>query len=196
MLTLAEHLHQLTALLLVLGVIDRRSVIGLAEAGQRHGKAHGLLLDVHGGDDHLLALAHLVHHFIGQLDLNLATGGEADRVLQLDRLGVVNLELHAGRHHQGVGGRYPDEKLLLLFAFDLAHGSGDQNHAGIGLEALVIDEANIFVLGLLILHTELDPSVLGRAACASHRGRARSSGRSGGRSAGSRPGGRGRFRGC
>ena len=39
-------------------------------------------------------------------------------------------------HHQRIGGRHPDQQLLLLLAFDLAHGGGDQHHAGIGLEAL------------------------------------------------------------
>ena len=72
------------------------------------------------------------------------------------------LSLHAGGDHQRIGGRHPDEQLLLLLALDLAHGGGDQHHAGIGLEALVIDEADFLVLGLLALHAELDPSVLCR----------------------------------
>ena len=139
LLALAEHFHQLAAGFLVFGVVHRRAVIGLGEARERHGKAHCLLLDVHGSDDHLLALAHRVEHFLGQLHLHLAARREAERVLQLDRLAVVDLDLHAGRDHQRIGGRHPDEKLLLVLALGLTHGGGDQHHAGIGLKALVVD---------------------------------------------------------
>src|SRR5262245_20215302 len=59
-LTLTEHLHQFTPGLFVFDAVDGRTVISLGEAGQRHGKTHRLLLDVHGGHDHLLALAYAV----------------------------------------------------------------------------------------------------------------------------------------
>jgi hypothetical protein len=47
--------------------------------------------------------------------------------------------------------------MLLVLAFDRAHGGGDENHAGVGLKTLVIDKTDLFVAGLLILETELHP---------------------------------------
>ena len=46
----------------------------------------------------------------------------------------------------------PDDELLLFLTFNLAHHGGDQDHAGIGIEPFVIDEADFLVLGLLVLH--------------------------------------------
>src|SRR6202158_6344645 len=113
-LTLAEHLHQLTPRLFVFGAVHRRAVVSFAETSQRDGKAHRLLLDFHGGDDHLLALAHAVEQLLRQLKLHLAAGGEADRVWQLNRLLVIDLDLHACRNNERIGGRHPEQKLLLL----------------------------------------------------------------------------------
>src|SRR5262245_22548430 len=92
-LTLAEFLHHQTPCFLVFGVVDRRPVEGLAEAGERNREGHGLLLHVHGSDDHLLALAHLVEHFLGQLHLDLTACRKADGILQLDGFAVVDLDL-------------------------------------------------------------------------------------------------------
>jgi hypothetical protein len=81
----------------------------------------------------LLALAHGFHHFGREIGLRLAACGEADHVLQVDRLVLVDLRLNAGRDHERVGGGQPDDELLLLLAFNLAHHGGDQDHAGIGI---------------------------------------------------------------
>src|SRR5262249_57157907 len=99
---------------------------------------------------------------------------------------LVDLDLHAGRDPQRICSRHSDEKLLLVLALDLADGGGNQHHSGIGLEALMIGEANLLVLGLLAFHAKLDPSLVG---CCGVAGSA--SGTSSGSSSGSRSG-----RGC
>jgi hypothetical protein len=178
---LAEHLHKLLARLLVFHRVGRRTVEGLVESAQGNGKAHRLLLEVHGRNDHLLALAHGVHHFGREIRLRLTARGEADHVLQIDRLVLVDLRLDAGRDHERIGGGQPDDELLLFLTFNLAHHGGDQDHAGIGIEPFVIDEADFLVLGLLVLHAELDPGVLrgGLSLSAGRRLSGRSSSRRG-----------------
>ena len=152
-LALTDLLHHLSLGFLIFGIVNRRTIKGLAEPGERHLKTHGLLLHVHGSDDHLLALAHLVEDFLGQLHLDLTAHQKADDKLQLNRLGIIDLDLYAERDDQCVGGCRSDQQGLLVL--NAAHDDSDLHTPGIGVEPLVFDEANLLVATLLVLLAEL-----------------------------------------
>src|SRR5262245_11432765 len=156
-LALTDLLPHLSLGFLIFGIVNRRTIKGLAEPGERHLKTHGLLLHVHGSDDHLLALAHLVEDFLGQLHLDLTAHRKADGKLQLNRLGIIDLDLYAERDDQCVGGCRSDQQGLPVLAFNAAHDDNDLHAPGIGVEPLVFDEANLLVASLLVLLAELLP---------------------------------------
>src|SRR5262249_58197752 len=84
-----------------------------------------------------------------------------------------------------VGSRQPHQEVLLVLAFDAAHRGGNKDHPGIRLQALMIDEAHLLVIGLLVLEAELHPRRVFRSAPL-RRGTCRGSRRRG-RWGGSRP---------
>src|SRR5262245_27984536 len=77
-LTLTEFLHHVAPRRLILGIVHRRPVEGLAESSEWNRESHRLLLHVHGSDDHLLALPHLLEHLLAELHLDLTARREAD----------------------------------------------------------------------------------------------------------------------
>ncbi len=50
---------------------------------------------------------------------------------------------------------------MLVLAFGLTHGGGNQDHTGVGLEPFMVDQADLLVVGLLAFHAKLDPGILG-----------------------------------
>src|SRR4029079_18872195 len=113
-LPLADHLHQLAACFLILGVVDRRTVIGLSQADERHRKPDRLLLQIDCGDHQLLAVAHAFEHIIREVGLSLASRAVAERIFQRDRFTLVDPDLHAGRDGKRDRGRQAHQKLLLV----------------------------------------------------------------------------------
>src|SRR4029079_19407857 len=90
-------------------------------------------------------LPHLVDDLLGQLHLHLTARRKADGILQLNRFALVDLDLNAGRYHQRIVRRYVDQQVFLVLAFDSAHGDGNKNRPGLGIEPFVSDEANLLL---------------------------------------------------